>query len=62
MTKDIVLLKHQERMEALEIRKVKELAGIESKKFEDMINAIGTNTISFSFKKKNQKYLKIIKK
>jgi len=49
-------------MEALEIRKVKELAGIESKKFEDMINAIGTNTISFSFKKKNQKYLKIIKK
>lgn len=34
-------------MEGLEIRKVKELAGIESKKFEDMINAIGTNTISF---------------
>lgn len=45
MTKDSILLKHQERMEELEIRKVKELATIESKKFEDIINAIGTNTL-----------------
>lgn len=36
-------------MEELEIRRVKELATIESKKFEDMINAIGTDTISKKF-------------